>query len=345
MNVNAAESGSWIKALGDIFLGLNSAAVIQRVIGHVDIVPDLTIKHIVGLSWQEFVERYADQTARDGLRYAWLALAEGRVAPAHCPSYLPFKPGMAARLRPVQDDPIVSFAIHIAAPIEQEFNTVIGKHALDITDRLTRLIRRLDSGVTGPLTDPQVKDVESILELAENAQQLLEDLCATTLIPAAVAPLPQTLDRLLTFASSELSSRRVETQRLTLSYQYTKRTVYCQPTLRERVKQTLQTLLGSISPQTAITIAQADPIDEHTVRIEIRYHSLTPELLVRKRINPKPLVTSERLQTQRVIERIVNATQAHLNPVSGQVWAEPCQSATSTACIVLILPIWKDAAN
>jgi hypothetical protein len=345
MNVNAAESGSWIKALGDVFLGLNSSAVIRRVIGHVDIVPGLAIKHIVGLTWQEFVEQYADETARKGLRYAWLAMAEARVASAHWPSYLPFKPGMVARLRPVQDDPIVSFAIHIATRIEQEFNTVIGEHALDTVDRLTRLIRRLDSGVTGPLTDPQVKDVESILALAETAQQLLEDLCAATLVPAAVAPLPQTLDRLLTFAPNDFASRRMETQRLSLSYQYPKKIVYCQPTLRERVKQTLHTLLGSISPQTTITIAQADPIDEHTVRIEIRYHSLSPELLVNERIDPKPLVTAERLQTQRVIERLVNATQAHLNPVSGQVWAEPCQSATSTACIVLILPIWKEAAN
>jgi hypothetical protein len=113
MDVNSSsEAGAWLKPVGEIFLGLNMSAVIRRVVGAVEIVPGLMALQLQGLTWQEFVNHYADETARSSLKAAWMAMAEHRVAPAYWPPYLPFKRGVIARLRPVENDPIISFVVH-----------------------------------------------------------------------------------------------------------------------------------------------------------------------------------------------------------------------------------------
>lgn len=339
MNVNAPEAGTWIKSLGDVFLGLNTSAIIRRVIGVIEILPDLQIKQIQGLSWQEFIRQYADESAQEGLRHAWLAMSERRVAPAYWPSYLPFKSDIIARLRPVDDDPIVAFAVHLSRYSQYDLNTTISNQLLETADRLTRLIRRLYSGVNGPLTDLQIKDVSRILNHAECAHQLLEDLRASMLAPATVAPHPLPLERLLTFSESDFASRRFQTHRLSLNYRCTPLTVYCQPTIREMVKRLLHTLIAGITAQSAITVATAANTDEHVAQIEITYHSPVPDLVVKEAIDPTPLNAPERLQPKRTIEQLVNTAHAHLTPVNGRARAEPRPG--DAACIVLILPIWK----
>ena len=68
MDVNSSsEAGSWLKPVGEFFLGLNASAVIRRVVGAIEIVPDLMALQFQGLTWQQFVGHYADETARPGL--------------------------------------------------------------------------------------------------------------------------------------------------------------------------------------------------------------------------------------------------------------------------------------
>ena len=42
---------TWLKPVGDVFLGLNTSAVIRRVVGVIEIVPGLSVLQIQGLTW------------------------------------------------------------------------------------------------------------------------------------------------------------------------------------------------------------------------------------------------------------------------------------------------------
>ena len=64
MSVNPPEAGTWLKPVGDVFLGLDASAVIQRVVGGIEITPNLSAQQIQGLTWHQFVQHYADQSVR-----------------------------------------------------------------------------------------------------------------------------------------------------------------------------------------------------------------------------------------------------------------------------------------
>ncbi len=338
MDVNSAsEAGTWLKPVGEVFLGLNTSAVIRRVVGVIEIVPGLAALQLQGLTWQQFVKHYADETAQAGLNAAWIALAERRVAPAYWPPYLPFKTGVIVRLRPIEDDPIISFVAHLSTAGEYDLlNTLIGTHLLDVMDRTVRIGQHLYKGVDGPLTDLQVKSIGGIITSAEHTAQLLEDLRAAVLLPAKASPQPHTLSSLLTFSARDFVHHRITTHQLTIRAELSTDAVYCHGTIRDVVRHTLDILLAAIAPQTAIVISSA--AREDTIQIQIDYSTLEPTLQVAQRIEPLALTDPARLDTMSTIQRLVTAAQACLKPVNGRAWAEPHQDC---ARIVLVLPCWK----
>jgi hypothetical protein len=337
MSVEPSEVGTWLKPAGDVFLGLNASAVIRRVVGVIKIVPGLSVLQIQGLTWQQFVKHYADESAREGLNAAWLAMAEKRVARAYWPPYLPFKSGVIVRLRPIEDDPIITFVAHLSTVGEYErLNALIGSLLPDVMDRTIRIGQHLFRGVDGPLTDLQVKDVGGMINSAELTRQLLEDLRAAVLLPAVAAPQPHSLGSLFAFSARDFSSRRITTQRLTIRTDLSPDTVYCHDTIRDVTRRTLDTLLTMITAQTAITVSST--AEEETVQVEIEYSSQEPAFQVTQRIEPLDLSDPARLETMSLVQRSVTAAQACLKPVSGRAWAEPYQGAMR---MVLVLPRWK----
>jgi hypothetical protein len=337
MGVNLPEAGTWLKPVGDVFLGLNTSAVIRRVVGVIEIVPSLSVLQIQGLTWPQFVEHYADETARAGLKIAWIAMSEQRVAPAHWPPYLPFKTGVVVRLRPIQDDPIISFVAHLSTAGEYDLlNALMGTHLLDVMDRTIRVGQHLYRGGDGPLTDLQVKSLGGIITSAEHTKQLLEDLRAAVLLPAAAAPRPYPLSSLFSFSARDFTHHRITTQQLTIRSELSSEVVYCHQTIHDVTWHALNILLAAIMPQTAIVLSSA--AEEETVQIQIEYSSQESVLQVTQRIEPLGLSDPARLDSMGTVQRLVTAAQACLNPVSGRAWAEPRQDTTR---MILVLPRWR----
>lgn len=340
MVVNPPETGTWIKPLGDVFLGLNDSAVIRRVIGVIDILPSINARQIQGLTWQEFVTQYAAESAQEGLNYAWMAMARGHVDARYWPPYLPFKPGIMARLRPVENDPIISFAVHLATDAQYDYlDAIIGKLLNDAMNRLVRMSHQVFRGVPGPLTDQQVKEIGTIVTAAERAQQILEDLRAAVFVPAVSAPLPRSLKEYLAFDEGNFMDRRAETQRITIHHNLSGEKAYCPPDTREMIERIISTLLGAVTPESVITLSDRLNDTAAAIEIVIRYHTAEIDLTVSDRIDPLALSSPDRFGPTRTIERLVTAAQARLTPVNGRAWAETCQDATG--CIILSLPHWR----
>jgi hypothetical protein len=340
MDVNSSsEAGSWLKPVGEFFLGLNASAVIRRVVGAIEIVPGLMALQFQGLTWQQFVRHYADETARPGLNVAWIAMAEQRVAPAHWPPYLPFKTGVIARLRPIEDDPIISFVAHLSTAGEYDLlNTLIGTHLLNVMDHTVRVGQHLFRGGDGPLTDRQIKSLGGIISSAEHTTQLLEDLRAAVLLPATAAPQPRVLGSLFAFSARDFSHHRITAQRLAIRSDLSTDAVYCHDTIRDIVRRALDIMLAAIEPQTAVVMSSTT--HEDTLQVQIEYVSLESALHVAGRIEPLALSDPARLDSASTIQRVVTAAQACLTPVNGRAWAEPHYHS---ARVVLVLPRWKGA--
>ncbi|RPI96290.1 MAG: hypothetical protein EHM39_10980 [Chloroflexi bacterium] len=342
MSVDLREDNSWLKPVGEVFLGLNPAAVIRRVVGVIEIVPSLSVLQLQGLTWPQFVEHYADEPAREGLINGWLAMAEKRVAPAFWPAYLPFKSGVIARLRPVENDSIISFVAHLSTAGHYDLlHTLLGTDLLSVMDRTIRTGQHLFRGEDGPLTDLQVKSLGNIIGGAEHTQQLLEDLHAAVLLPAIAAPRPQPLNRLLTFSMRDFTQRRITTQQLKLDMRLSSEPVYCHTTIRDSVHRLLETLLAGIAPQTSVIVS--DRLAEDTVQVALQYTSQDLGLQVPNRIEPLELFDAGHRETIRGVRRLITTAHACLTPVGGRAWAEPHQGTAGqgAARIVLELPRWK----
>ncbi len=343
MSGSETDTGAWLRPLGDIFLGLNTSAVIRRVFGAVEIAPDLSIAQLPGLSWREFVALYADESARDGLNYAWAAIAKGHVAQSFWPLYLPFKPGVIARMRPVSDDPIVSFAIHLSPVMEYNLTGLIGEPVLRALDIMGRVGNRIFSGIDGPLTDRQIRNMGQLVDHTDHIRQLLLDLRAEVLLPATTAPLPHSVSELFGCSKNDFSQRRITTHQLSIDCRVSDMVVYCQRAVRDSVFQIVDTLLTGILAQSTITLTDESDQDTQTVRLKIQYHTEEASLLVTERVNPITVADMERLGGMRTIQRLVTTAQALLHPVNGQAWAEPIPQETGEAQVVLVLPRWQGA--
>ncbi|MBN1565338.1 MAG: hypothetical protein JXA10_15945 [Anaerolineae bacterium] len=338
------DNGLWLKPLGDVFLGLNTSAVIRRVFGAIDIAPSLNVAQLPGLSWRDFVAHYADQSVQDGLNYAWLAMAKGHVARAYWPLYLPFKQGVIARMRPV-DDPIISFVIHLSPVTEYNLVDLISEPLLSVMDRMIATSQEIFSGVGGPLTDRQVKDIGDIVRQAEHTRQLLYDLRAEVLLPATTPPMPYPVTDLFTFAAGDFTRRRITTHRLSIQSQLSVETVYCQSVIRAEVHQIIDSLIACIAAESAITISDTVDEDAQTVQIAIQFQSREPALQIKTRVDPVDVSDPVRLSGMRSIQRFVTAVQSRLKPINGHAWAEPIADSDSMARIVLVLPRWADSVQ
>jgi hypothetical protein len=340
MDGNASsEAGTWLEPVGEVFLGLNMSAVIRRVVGAVEIVPGLMALQLQGLTWQQFVKHYADETAQSSLNAAWIAMAEKRVASAYWPPYLPFKTGVIARLRPIENDPSISFVVHLSTVGEYDLlNTLIGTHLLNVMEHTIRVGQHLYRGSDGPLTDLQIRNLGGIISSAEHTTQLLEDLRAAVLLPAMIAPQPRMLSSLFAFSTRDFGHHRIRTHQLAIRSELSTEAVYCHDTMRDVVRHMLDVLLTAIAPQTAITLTSA--AHEDTVQVQIEYTSLEPVLQVTGRIGPVVLSDPARLDSMSTIRRLVTTAHASLRPVNGRAWAEPHQDS---ARIMLVVPRWKGA--
>lgn len=341
MNESVAETGTWLKPLGDVFLGLNTSAVIRRVIGNLDIAPDLPVVQLPGLSWSEFVAAYADESVRAGLNYAWVAMAKERVARTYWPRYLPFKSGVIVRMRPVTDDPIISFVIHLSPVMEYNLGGLIDDPMLKVMDIMVRIGHRIFSGMDGPLTDRQVKDVGQLVDHTDHIRQFLHDLRAEVLLPVIVAPLPYPIGDLAGCSKNDFSHRRITTHQLSIHCGLSRTAVYCQPVIKDSVRQIVDTLLTGIVAQSTITLTDTIVTDTQSVHLDIQYRTEEPALQVKERVDPVTVSDLNRLGGMRTIQRLVTTAQSRLRPVKGRAWAEPLPGTSNEARIVLVLPHWQ----
>jgi len=271
-----------------------------------------------------------------------LAIARHAIAPGYWPSYVPFKTGVVARLRAVDDDPAVPFAVHLSSRCEGDLDTLIGTHVLEAMDRVVRLSQHIFRGTEGPLTDRQVKDISHIVSNAESARQLLENLRAEVLVPANIAPRPYLLTDLFTFSERDFTNRRILTHQLAIKCNLSSEVVYCHSTIHDVVWHVLDTLIAGITVQSTITLS--DRVDEHhrAVEVQIEYHSEEPALKVESRLDPLALPDPARFALVKPVQRLVTAARSCLRPVNGHAWAEPVSD--TTARIILLLPHWSEPA-
>jgi hypothetical protein len=240
------------------------------------------------------------------------------------------------RLRPIEDDPIVSFVAHLSTAGEYDLlNELIGTHLLEVMDRTIRAGQQLFRGEEGPLTDMQVKNVGGIINSAEHTRQLLEDLRAAVLLPAILAPQPHAINGLLAFSARDFVHHRITTQQLSISINLSPEAVYCHATIRNTVRRILDTLLAGSRHR--LPSRSPTRLRRHSPRAD-PYRSQDPALHVPQRIEPLTLSDPARLESMGMVQRLVAATQACLKPVNGRAWAEPHEDG---GCIALVLPRWK----
>ncbi|HVO70115.1 MAG TPA: hypothetical protein VMT24_08720, partial [Aggregatilineaceae bacterium] len=286
MTSELAETGVWLRPFGEMFLGLDASAVIQRVIGANPGIVSRPVEDLRGASWQEFITRFAGESARDGLRYVWRAVARRGIAPDYWPLYVPFKTGVIARLRAVDGDPAISFAVHLSSSSECHLDSLIGTHALEAVDRMVRLGQHVFRGTDGPLTDLQVREIGGIVNNAEYARQLLEDLRAEVFTPANVAPRPYRLTDLFSFSEHDFTSHRIVTHQLAITCHLSSEVVYCHPTIHDVTWRILSTLIAGIAVQSAVILSDQVGERAQAVLVQIEYHSEEPALEVECRLDP-----------------------------------------------------------
>jgi peptidoglycan hydrolase-like protein with peptidoglycan-binding domain len=340
---NPPQTGGWIKPFGEVFIGLNDAAVIRRVIGAVDIPPDLDALQIQGLTWLEFVKHFAAEDTQTGLHHLWMAVAEQHVAPAYWPTVVPFKPGVVARLRAVIGDPIINYVCHLSPAEEHDLGVLIGPQTLDVTQQLIQLSQNVFKGVHGPLTDSQVKAMRGIVTIAETVNHLLHDVRTEVIAPATTAPLPYPLRELFTFSTRDFPTlRRITTHELRLISTLPEHIkVYSYRTIRDITRRMLETLLGGINARTAITIT-ATVHENDTVQVIFTYQSSEPALRAEQRITPITLFAAERFQAATTLLRLITTMQSHIAPIHSQVWAAPVADTSDTMQVCISLPYWRD---
>lgn len=340
MRLNPPAAVEWLRVFDDVFLGLDDLAVIRRAAGASERLLGTPLDALKNTTWMDFVQTYASEPLQDGLRYVWQAMMQGRVAPAYWPGCLAFKPGVTAGLQPVEDDPVVSLAVHLFVGVEHRLDKLIGDGALGAVERLTRLSQHLFSGAAGPLTDLQVEEMEKVLNNAQFIRQLLGDLRTELLTPTLSVPLPHRLMSLFAFSKSDFTDRRLITHRLDIHHTLSDDTVYCLGSIRDVVRRILGTLISGIAAESVIALVGDTGQEGDTIRVEIRYQSDEPGLRVTQRIKPLALSDPVRLQPMRAAERLVNSAQAHLWSVNGRAWAEPVPDKDTAARLVLVLPRW-----
>ena len=332
----------WTHPFGSAFLGLDRAGVVRRGSGTVPITPDhlLIAAQLTGQTWQDIIAQQAANSARDGLRDLWQATAGGYVAPDYWPDSVPFSPGLIAQLRAVNDDP-VAFTIHLASETGCKLDTAIGSHPLEALQRAIRLSRHVQRGTDGPLTDLQVKDIDSIVHNLERTWQFLDDLQTEVLTPTVTAPVPQPVAQLLAFSESSFANHRIITHRLSIQDNLSAETVYCHPAIRDNVKHIINTLLGIIAAESAITLSDHVNDQDRVVEVGIHFRSSEPNFDITGRIEPLALSDPARFEAMPPVLHLVTSAQSRLAPVRGRAWADTCSDALNAACIHLRIPRWQ----
>ncbi len=347
-NEDTPNTARWIQPFGDVFIGLDEAAVIRHVIGVMDKPADSPAPQVRGLSWTSLIEQFAAAEARPGLLHLWAAVAEQRVAPSHYPPAVPFQPGTVAQLRPVENDPVIRYALHLAPAVQCNLDTLIGTHTLKASQHLIQLSRSAFRGVYGPLTDPQVKAFSSIVTLSETMSELLNDLRTEITAPTTMAPLAHPVSELLNFSTHEFTTvRRISTHELGVRSEFpTPARVYCYAGLRHVVHNVIETLLSGLTARAVVTITTPPELPDDTVPVTLTYHTKETALHTDKILKPLDLFAAERFQPLNTLQRLITTLQSHIRPIAGYVWAEPMTSDSAyTTRICLVLPRWQDAAT
>lgn len=342
MTTMSLDSPNWLAPFGSLFLGFDAAGTIRTTAGNVPD-PPLPVDRLPGLSWAQFVNEHAEENARRGLLHAWQAVAGGAVSRDHWPRALPFRQGIALHFRAVDGNPLVTLAARLTPVDELAADALAGSPLLDALRQAVLTTRQVYSGVAGPLTDPQVTALGTILNHVQSTQRFLEDLVTERARPLVEAPEPCALADALAFTERDFTERRVQTHQLAIRCDWSPARVYCPPRLRAEVKRVLQTLFARITPQTAIRLSDSGAGDEATLRVFVAYHSHDPELHIDQTIAPVGLSNPRRFDTPGRVTRLVQALDSHLRTVGGSAWAEPLATPDSTGQIGLVLPRWRGA--
>jgi hypothetical protein len=343
MSEQTAQTGSWIGPFEDIFLGLDGEGRIQTVAGKSQALLGIDPAALQGTSWDDVVTAHAPEASRAGLRHLWQAVAGPCVAAPYWPPVVPFAPQVMARLRPAAPGTGPAFVAHLLPSQLPTLEVLVGEHTLDVVARLARLARHVFGGTDGPLTDLQVRHVGDIVSHAESALGLLENVRAAHLLPAVAAPARHSLDELFTFEARAFTSRRIETHCLTVATDLPAAPVYAYALLRDMVYRVLVTLIGGATAESTIRLTTTAPPTSQTVRVEIRYHTCDSELAVETPLTPAALLQQKDQAPLRAILRLITTLHACVQPLAGDVWAEPMAQNTH-ARIVLVLPVWTDQA-
>ncbi len=336
----------WVQPFGSVYLGLDASGTVQRMLGTLRQFSAATAP-LSGLTWEDVVMRFAHEDARAGLMHVWRAVVEQRVPPKYWPTYVPFRPGVIARLREVSGDPTVRYAAHLSPTVHCELDTLLGSHMLEAMQRLVQVGRDTYRGVHGPLTDQQVEAVGEVLRIGESIGRLLDDLHRAITAPATTAPLPYPLKTLFAFTEHDFPTlRRIQTHRLYIWPELSAHErVYCHAEVRQSVQRILEALLTAITPQSGITISSVVTDEPDTARVDILYRTQTPALLSTERVEPLALKAAARFQPLTHLQQLITTAAAHVAPVHGQVWAEPARTENATMCISFMLPRWREDAQ
>lgn len=341
---NPPQTGSWIAPFGDAFIGLNREGIIRRVIGAIAIPPAFPFLQVQGLTWQEFIQHFADPAAHAGLEALWQAVAGGAVAEAYWPPMVPFKTGTVVRLRPVAEDSIVAYAAHLALAAQAHLDTLITSTLQDAAYRLVGLSQSISRGVHGPLTDSQVCAIGTILTLSQNVSQVLDSVRTEFTAPTTSAPLPHDLAALLAFTLNDFDSiPRIRTHQLRLESALPSGTqVYCYAALRDVVRHALTVLLGAINAETAIVLRLQVLDPERAVQLQLEYQTQEPALSSSERLQAVNWRQTQPVNPSTALQQLVNALQSYVYPLGGRAWAEPLAQAEPSAMqLCVVLPRWK----
>ena len=336
----------WIQPFGSVYLGLDETGTVRRMLGALSQFSPVTAP-LDGLTWEGVVTRFAHEDARAGLLHLWRAVTKRHVEPDYWPVYVPFLPGVIARLREVRGDAVVRYGVHLSPTVHCELDTLIGSHMLEAMRRLVQVSQNTYRGVHGPLTDQQVEAVGEVLRIGEAVGRLLDDLHRAMTAPATAAPLPYPLKTLFAFTERDFPTlRRIQTHRLYIWPELSaQERVYCHASVREAVQRILEALLPTVEPQSGITITSAASDDPAVARVDILYRTQVPGLLSEARVEPLALGVAARFQPVTRLQQLITTAAAHVAPVHGRVWAEPARSETATMRISFVLPRWQEKAQ
>lgn len=322
-----------LSAYGESILLLDRSRCIVSAAGDTKSLFGYASGDLVGTQWSRLVDNL---DSFDSLYWLVEGVFEAWVAPEFVPAQLPFKNGYLIQ-------PSLFERSYLALRFREfQIESVDKLLMSDLRPALTSITGFANvilMGISGPLTDIQLEDMNVIQRDAQFALGLVEDIRRQWIAPILKGPQPVQAKTLLQMTSEDLPKRRFASQGIAIQFTLPPNiAVYSNGAIRDALIDLLKLLPQYVKKQSSIRI-EAVPAGD-VLEIHVIYRAADHGMMTAQRIDPVDLADRRTIKHEARLKTVVSSLHARLAPYGCAAWALPMESL-SLATIVMTVPMWR----